>query len=68
MKLPPLEEWEAFEAPGDDYWWVRCTRWDGEVTYEGPAPVPADLCVISLDDALSGRLYTFDMIPIRDLN
>lgn len=56
----PVHEVQLPDTAG---WHVVCRDWDGIVVYDGPAPVPTELCTVSLDDALAGRMYSFDMTP-----
>jgi hypothetical protein len=44
-------------------WHARVMDWEGHLVYDGPCPVPDDLCTVSLDDALAGRVFTFEMSP-----
>ena len=46
-------------------WHVRVTDWNGIVTYEGPAPCPDEFCTITLEMAVKGQVFTFDMTPVR---
>lgn len=45
-------------------WWVRVTDWEDQLVYEGPAPAPAELVTLTVEDMNAGRLYKFDMKPM----
>lgn len=47
-------------------WHATCHDWDGNLIYDGPAPVPDDLCTITLAELSEGRAYSFVMTPIED--
>lgn len=42
---------------------VRVSDWNGDLVYEGPCPVPAGVAEVSIEDALAGRLFQFEMKP-----
>lgn len=40
--------------------WVVCTRWNGDLIYEGPVPVPHDLDRLSTEDCRLRRFNHYE--------
>jgi hypothetical protein len=60
----PLSHLFIPPTDGLDYW-VTCWRWDGEVLYAGPCPIPKGIDELSKDDLRLRRFNRYEVVPVE---